>query len=147
MKLASAIAASTIWARASAPSGLRFGASRDGDLTRPASTAASATVTFLAGLPKTPLARRRDRDVLGGLAEITLRRRLDAIGAGTEIDAVEVEFENFVLGMLAFQPQRQLHFLQLARHGAFLSQEQVFRELLRQRRTALRHAAMQDVGD
>jgi hypothetical protein len=120
MNLASAIAASTIPARASAPSGLRFGASRDGDLTS---------------------------DVLGGFAEIALCRRLDAVGAGTEIDAVEVELENFVLGVLALQPQRQFHFLQLARHGAFLGQEQVFGELLRQRRAALRYAAMHDVGD
>ena len=89
----------------------------------------------------------RDRDVPGGFAEIALRRGLDAIGAGTEIDAVEIELENFVLGVLALQPQRKLHFLQLARHRPFLGQEQVFRELLRQRRAALRHAAMHDVGD
>ena len=89
----------------------------------------------------------RDRDVLGGLAEIALGGGLDAIGAGTEIDAVEVEFEQLRLGMLALQPQRQLHFLQLARHGAFLGQEQVLGELLGQGRAALRDAAMQDVGD
>ena len=46
MNLASAIAVSTVWARFSAPSGLRFGARREGDLTRPASIAASAIVTF-----------------------------------------------------------------------------------------------------
>jgi hypothetical protein len=97
MNLASAIAASTSWARCSAPSGLRFGASRDGDLTRPASIAASAIVTFLADF-----------------AEIALRGGLDAIGAGTEIDPVEVEFENLGLGMLALQPQRQFDFLQFA---------------------------------
>ena len=32
-----------------------------------------------------------------GLAEIALRGRLDAVGAGAEIDAVEIELENFVL--------------------------------------------------
>ena len=49
--------------------------------------------------------------------------------------------------MLALQPQREFHLLQLARHGALLGQEQVLRELLRQRRAALRDAAMQHVGD
>ncbi len=49
--------------------------------------------------------------------------------------------------MLALQPEREFHLLQLARHGALLGQEQVFRELLRQRRAALRDAAMQHVGD
>ena len=49
--------------------------------------------------------------------------------------------------MLALQPQRQLQLLQLARDGALLGQEQVFRQLLRQRRAALRHAAMRHVGD
>ena len=43
MNLGSAMAVSTVWARRSAPSGLRLGASRDGDLTRPARIAASAT--------------------------------------------------------------------------------------------------------
>jgi len=46
------MAASTICARRSAPSKLRVGASRDGDLTRPASSAASESVTLRADLPK-----------------------------------------------------------------------------------------------
>ena len=88
----------------------------------------------------------RDRDVLGGLAEIALRRGLDAIGAGAEIDPVEIEFENLGFGMLALQPQREFDFLQLALQRALLGQEQVLGELLGQRRAALRNAAMQDVG-
>ena len=87
------------------------------------------------------------RDVLGGFAEIALRRRLDAIGAGAEIDPVEVEFENLGFGMLALQPEREFDFLQLALQRALLGQEQVLGELLGQRRAALRNAAMQDVGD
>ncbi len=123
MNFASAIAASTVCARFSAPSGLRFGASRDGDLTRPASIAASG-----------------DRHVLRRLAEIALRRGLDAIGAGAEIDAVEIELEDLVLGIFALQPEREFDFLQLARKRALLGQEQVLRELLGQRRAALRDA-------
>ncbi len=48
----SAIAVSTICARRCAPSGLWLGASRDGERTRPASMAASATFSFCAGLLK-----------------------------------------------------------------------------------------------
>jgi len=87
-----------------------------------------------------------DGHVLGRFAEITLRGGFDAVGAGAEIDPVEIEFENLGLGMLALQPQRQFGFLQLALHGALLRQEQVLGELLRQGRAALRDAAMQDVG-
>ena len=88
----------------------------------------------------------RQRDVLRRLAEIALRCGLDAIGAGAEIDAVQIELEDFVLGMLALQPQRELDFLQFALEGALLGQEQILGELLRQRRAALRDAAVQDVG-
>src|ERR1700721_4012700 len=116
MNLAFAIAVSTGCARAFAPSGLRVGALRDGE-------------------------------VFGRLAEVTLACCLHAIGAGAEIDAVEIELENLGLGVLALQPERQLSFLQFALEGAFLGQEQVFRQLLGKRRATLRNAAMQDVGN
>ena len=45
------------------------------------------------------------------------------------------------------QPERQRHFLQLARDGALLRQEQILGELLRQRRAALRGAVMQHIGE
>ena len=48
--------------------------------------------------------------------------------------------------MLAFQPEREFDFLQLALQRALLGQEQVLGELLGQRRAALRNAAMQHVG-
>ena len=124
------MAASTIWARRSAPSGLRFGASRDGDFTRPASIAASADLH---------LARR--------LAEIALRGGLDAVGAGAEIDAVEIELEDLSLAELALEPERQHQLLHLAPERALLGQEQVLGELLGEGRAALRHAAAKHVGD
>ena len=43
------------------------------------------------------------------------------------------------------QPDAENHLLQFARHGALLREEDVFRELLRDRGAALRDAAMQDV--
>ena len=81
------------------------------------------------------------------LAEIALRRCLHAIGAGAEIDAVEVEFENLVLGEFALEPECQQQFLQLAGEGALLRQEQVLRELLGDGGAALRNAASQDIGE
>ena len=82
-----------------------------------------------------------ERHGAGRLAEIALRRRLDAIGAGAEIDPVQVELEDLVLGVVALQPERQDRLLDLARGGALLGQEQVLGELLGQRRAALRDAA------
>jgi hypothetical protein len=81
--------------------------------------------------------RHGARDV----TEIFARRRFDAIGAGAEIDAVEIEFEDLVLGIAMLQPDGQNRLLDLARHRAFLRQEQVFCELLRQRRAALHRLA------
>src|SRR3954452_13345366 len=46
----------------------------------------------------------RYRDALCRLAKVSLCGGFDTVGAGAEIDAVEIEFENLGLGMLAFQP-------------------------------------------
>ena len=124
------MAAITTCARRSAPSGLRLGASRDGERISPASIAASAM-----------------RHLARGLAEIALRGGVDAIGACAEIDAVEIELENLGLGELALEPERQHQLLQLAREGALLGQEQVLGELLGDGRAALRYAAAAQVGD
>src|SRR6185295_981154 len=89
--------------------------------------------------------RFRERHVARGLAEVALRRRLDAVSAGAEIDAVEIEVEDLVLGIFPLEPYREDHLLQLALHGALLRQEQVLGELLRDGRAALRYATMQHV--
>ena len=117
----SRMAASTSCARSSAAFGSRAGDSRDGAFSRPASRAASDSVTSRARL-----------------AEIAARGRLDAIGARAEIDPVEIHFEDLVLGVLVLQPERQQHFLHLALQRAVRLQEQVLGQLLGQRRAALR---------
>ncbi len=38
------------------------------------------------------------RQVFGRPAEVALRRRFDAVGAGAEIDAVQIEAENLIFG-------------------------------------------------
>ena len=87
-----------------------------------------------------------ERQLPRRFGEIALRRRLDAISAGAEIDAIEIELEDLCLGEFVLEPERQHHFLQLARNGALLRQEQIFGELLGDGRAALRGAAAQDVG-
>ena len=49
-----------------------------------------------------------------------------------EIDAVEVDLEDFRLGEMAFQPERQQQFLHLALGGAGVGQEQRLGDLLGQ---------------
>ena len=124
------MAASTTWARRSAPFGIaarrqprrRFDQAREHR-------------------------RLGDLHLAGGFAEIALRRGFDAIGAGAEIDAVEIELEDFWLLLnLRSSQTRQHHLLHLAQERALLGQEQVLGELLGDGRAALRDAAVQDVG-
>ena len=130
MNFMSIMAASTTWARFSAPSGIA--ARRE---PRRRANQAGERGCF------------RHRELRRRLGEIALRRRLDAVGAGAEVDPVEIEIEDLGLAELALQPGRQRHLLHLAGERALLRQEQVLGELLGQRRAALRDAAMQDVGD
>ena len=96
------------------------GLKRDGARGRPASTAACHSVELA----------RRD-------AEIQPRRRVHAPGAGAEIDAVEPDLEDFLLGEMLLQPQRQQQFLHLAAQRAGVGEEQVLRHLLGDGRAAL----------
>ena len=72
--------------RARASSGLRVGASRDG-------------ASHEAGEHR----RFGERDDARGFSEIALRRGFDAIGAGAEIDPVEIELEDLVLGIVLLE--------------------------------------------
>ena len=76
-----------------------------------------------------------------------MRGAVDAEGAAAHIGAVEIEFEDLVLGQAGFQPDREEGFLDLALDGALVVEEQVLRQLLGDRRTALAHAAGLRVGD
>jgi len=70
--------------------------------------------------------------MLGGAGQIAVAaapNRIHAIGAGPEIDPVEVEFENFRLGMLALQPEREFDFLQFSLQRALLRQKQILGEV------------------
>ena len=74
-------------------------------------------------------------------AKIALAGGLDAIGAGAEVDGIEIPGQDFVFGKPPLEPERENHFLELARPGALGGEEQVLRQLLRDRAAALDRAA------
>ena len=80
------------------------------------------------------------------LAEVVLRRRLDAEGAAAHVGAVEVEFQDLALGEAALQQQGEKRFLDLALQGALGGQEQVLGHLLGYRRAALHHLVCLQIG-
>jgi hypothetical protein len=88
------------------------------------------------------------RHLRGRLAEELARRRVDPIGAGAEIDPVEIQRQDLVLGEIALQPQGQQHLLALAAQGAGRCQEYVLSQLLGDGAAALGQApvAQVDVG-
>ena len=77
--------------------------------------------------------RFRQRHVTHRLAEIVLRGRIDTEGTAAEVGAVEVEFEDFVLAQMRFEPQRQKCFVDLPFVRTLVAQEQILGELLRDR--------------
>jgi len=75
-----------------------------------------------------------------------LRRRLDPIGAGAEIDPVQIEGQDLLLGEFHLQPDRQHQFLHLAAQVLVRRQEQVLGQLLGQGGAALDHPAGAHIG-
>ena len=88
----------------------------------------------------------REIDVARRLVEIEMRRAVDAEGAAAHIGAVEIEFQNLVLGEPRLQPDREKRLLHLALDGALVVQEQVLRKLLGDRRAALSDTAGLRIG-
>ena len=88
-----------------------------------------------------------ERQIVRRLAEQVLRHLLDAIRAGAEIDAVQVELENLRLGQAQFEQNRQYRFLRLASPRPCVGQEQGARELLGDGASALGHSPGAEVLD
>jgi len=63
--------------------------------------------------------------VIGAVAEEFPGRGVDAVGAAAEIDPVEVEFEDLVLGELPLKREREDAFLDLPGEAAVVGQEDV----------------------
>ncbi len=87
------------------------------------------------------------RDVLQVLAEIHARGGREAVRALAEIDLVHVQLENLVLRQGLLDLVREQHFVNLARVGLLARQEEVARDLHRDRASALARAAVHQVGD
>ncbi len=82
-----------------------------------------------------------DGELGGRLVEIALGGGLDAIGAGAEIDPVQIQRQDLLLGELGLQPHGQDQLLHLALDGLVRRQEEVARQLLGDGRGALHVAA------
>ena len=87
--------------------------------------------------------------VVGLLAEVGLRRRLDPVGPVAEVDRVQVLREDLQLRPVVGQPERQRGLPQLLHERAALlrSGQRVLDELLLDRRGPLHRAPVHDVGD
>ena len=88
-----------------------------------------------------------DRQVLDRLAEVELRRRLDAVGAVAEVHLVAVEREDLLLGVALLDLHREQQLLDLALPGLLVGEEQLAGELLGQRAGAAGLAHLDQVGD
>src|SRR5262249_1416535 len=83
--------------------------------------------------------------VVTRLEEIEQRRRRNAIGAEAEIDLVEIELENLVLGVGALDLKRQQRFLDLAGKRNLVGEKKVLGDLLGNCGGALRPAVRSEV--
>ena len=73
--------------------------------------------------------------------------RLDAVDAGAQVDAIEIQLEDLVLGQLELDQQRDDRFLGLPGDGPDVRQKQRPRQLLRQGAAAFRPRAAAQVAD
>ena len=85
--------------------------------------------------------------LIGMLAEEFFAGCFDAENPGAEINTVEIEGEDLILGITRLQIHRQHRFLRLAVEGTAGREEQVLGQLLRQGRAALHHMSRRHVGN
>ena len=89
----------------------------------------------------------RGDEVRGGDPEVAARRGLGAEDAVAPLDQVQVELEDAPLGERALERSARNTSVELARHGVRrVAEEQVLRELLRDRAAAAHHAALLEVA-
>ena len=86
--------------------------------------------------------RFRQRQLPGRFSEQVPGHRLDAVDAGAEVDAIQVQLEDLILRQLRVDHDRQHRFVELAGVGLAVGQEQRPGELLRQRRAPLERSRL-----
>ena len=87
------------------------------------------------------IGRLRHGQFVHRLVEIDQRGRGNAVGAKAEIDLVEIELEDLLLGIGALDLEREQRFLDLALERDLVGQKEVLGDLLGDGRGALRTAA------
>ena len=85
-------------------------------------------------------------EVARAAPEIAPGRGIHTIGAGAEIDPVQIDAENLVLAEFLLQPEGEQQFLYLAVEAALRGQEQVLGQLLRDRAATLHHPPFAEIG-
>jgi hypothetical protein len=89
------------------------------------------------------IGRFGQRQVADVLIEIGARRRLDAVGVAAEEDGIEIEFQNLLLGQGGFEAEGKDRLARLAANIIAGVPQQIFGDLLSDRRATLRAAAAQ----
>ena len=91
----------------------------------------------------------------GGLGQVDLCRRfveiapgggIHAIGAGAEVDPVQIQGQDLILGEIGLQPQGQQKFLNFAFQGPLMGQKDVLGQLLADGAAALHDAPGEQIG-
>ncbi len=80
-------------------------------------------------------------------AEIAVCGGINAVGAGAEIDAIEIDLEDLVFGEAVLEPERQQRLADFAGKAALRCQKQVLGQLLSDRAAALDDLAGREIGD
>ena len=71
-----------------------------------------------------------ERELLRGFTKIAAGSELDAPGAATKIDGIEVELENLRLAQRLLDPRRHNHLADLALIGQIIAHQEVLDDLL-----------------
>ncbi len=71
---------------------------------------------------------------------------IDAVGAGAEIDSVQINFENLVFCKFVLEPEREQGLADLARKAPLGRQKQVLRQLLSDRAAAFNNVPGGKIG-
>ncbi len=85
-------------------------------------------------------------DILQRLAEVNLRRLGEAVSALSQVDLVDVQLQNLVLGQARLDLEGEQRFVQLARKRFFLGQEKIPCHLHGNGRRSLTPAAGGQIG-
>ena len=88
----------------------------------------------------------RQSQFLNIFIEVSFSRRLNSVRTLTEINLIQIHFQNFLLGILFFELKSQKNFLNFSFDSAFLREISIFRKLLSDGRAAFRNFLIANVS-